>query len=934
MSKLVLVIIIFSLGLFSNEYELNKIRVKISSNSDFINDFKQNNIVEEFKDVLGEYTTNSFISDNLIFAYKKALERKNNAQFMNNELAIENIFDIEYSSKIDPQIASKKIASISDVVFAEPIYKREFFGVPNDAELENQYHHALIQTFEAWEILDTTKQIVIGIVDTGIEFDHEDLKDNIWYNPGERGMDGNGKSKESNGIDDDSNGYVDDWRGWDFALNDNDPSPGHTHGTHVAGIASGVSNNDLGIAGVALNAKLAAIKIGYDSRNSTGVVNGYQGILYAAVIGCDVINNSWGGGGGSQAEGSVLDAAADLGAVIICAAGNNGSLQAFYPAAHERVLSVASTTNNDTQSGFSNYHPSVDVSAPGSSIYATVLDGKYNYLSGTSMASPVAAGVAAMVVANFPQYSNQQVLEHIMATSVDIDNRLSTTRRGNFGKGRVNAFDALSNVDAKLVRMINYSITDKDGNNVLEPGDELTIEVEYSNQLNPIMELEYNVIGKENNNEIVIENGQIGDMPLKSNRTVSFDYILPEDLDFDYIYQIPIDLTNNNDYLSRDLISFTVNQSYRTLNQGVINFTKNSKGNMGYNDYPANEQGQGIRYKETESLMYEGAIMIGANVNAVASSARSSNQSQQDNDFYIVDVVKEEEFDNVKRLTTKFSDKGLLEVLGVEVTKTTYYINEGILENAIIMEHIIYNDSDVDYDSLFAGYYFDWDIGNSGRNDLAFWDKNNEFIIQRNEDNPDLPICALAVLSDQNAIGYALDNDGESEDNPGVYDGFTKQEKWNVLSGNIKRVLSSKTDASSIISAGPLELKSKDSVEVTFIIMISEEQDDFEDIYNAAKSKMNDLKFLSAEHVNTNFDLYPNPVNSNFVNFEFINENPQTLNIKIIDINGNLIQERSDFFNSGKIYTFEDVSKLSNGSYLLLIESPEYIKSKKFVIKK
>lgn len=934
MKKLILLTMILSLGLYSNEYELHKIRIKVSSNSEFINKLKSNEPSSILEDVIGEYSVTPFISYNLIFAYKKALEKKQNKAFLNNELDIENIYEIKYQNNIDPIIAAKKIERMEGIVYAEVIYNREFVNIPNDAEISQQYHHEMVKCFDAWNILDTTKQIVIGIVDTGIEMDHEDLEDNIWFNSGEVGMDGNGNSKENNGIDDDENGFVDDWRGWDFALNDNNPRPGHTHGTHVAGIASGVSNNGIGIAGVMLNAKLAAIKVGYDSRNNTGVVNGYQGMLYGAIIGCDVINCSWGGGGNSQAEGSVIDAAADLGAVIVCAAGNNGSLQAFYPAAHERVMSVASTTNNDTQSGFSNYHPSVDVSAPGSNIYATVLDGKYNSLSGTSMASPVAAGVAAMVVANFPNYTNQQVIEHVMATADDIDNRLTSTRKGNFGKGRVNALNALSNKEAKLVRMNSYTISDKDGNSVLEPGDELAIEITYSNQLSAINNLEFNVIGKENNKEIVLVNGLIGEMPVNTQKTIQFEYILPEDLGYDFIYQIPVELSNNDDYESRDLLSFTVNQSYRTLDNSVISFTMNSKGNVGYNDYPANEQGQGITYKNNESLMYEGAIIVGANINAVASSARSSNQNVQDNDFYISEIIKEEEFENTKKLTSKFSDKGLLEVLGIDVSKTSYYINEGILANSIIMSHVIYNDSEVDYDSLFVGYYFDWDIGISGRNDFSFWDGTNNFIIQKNMVDPTLPNCALAVLSDQNAIGYALDNDGESEDNPGVYDGFTKQEKWNIISGNLRRLTSNQTDASSLISAGPIELKSKDSTEVTFIIMISEDEKEFVDIYNAAKDKLDDLKYLSIDNQNNEFNLYPNPVNSAYINFEFINEEANELTIKIIDLKGNIISQRTEFYSEGKIYANENISNLSNGNYIISIESDKFKRSKKFIVKR
>lgn len=932
MKKLLVAFIILSVALFSQEYEKQKVRIKFSSNSDLLIKIQNNEKVNEISEIIGDYKISQFIPDNLIKAYKKAYRAKHNQAFMASELPFEYVYDFEYSSNIDAQIAANKLEKNQSIIYAEPIYKREFFSVPNDAQVSEQYHHSIIKTFEAWDLLNTSREVVVGIVDTGIELNHEDLAANIWNNKGEMGIDKNGDPKESNGVDDDDNGYVDDWRGWDVAMSDNDPNPGHTHGTHVAGIVNAVSNNGLGVSGVAKNFKLAAVKVGYDSRNNTGVINGYEGILYAATIGCDVINCSWGGGGSSNAENGVIESALNLGSVIVCAAGNNGALQAFYPAAYEGVISVASTTDKDRQSGFSNYHPSVDVSAPGSNILSTVVDGKYDLMSGTSMASPVAAGVAALIVANFPDYSPQQVAEHLMATSDNIDSNLASSRKNNFGKGRVNAYKALSNKTAKLVRMVSYSVTDLDGNNILEPGDELEINVEYSNKLSVVNGLQYNVINS-NDNSVVLT-GNIGDMKVNDTKSIKFNYTLPEELDFDYIYQIPIDLTNNSDYTSRDIVSFTVNQSYRTLSENLISFTANSKGNIGYNDYPANEQGIGIRYKDGESLTYEGSIMVGAGQSLVASSARSESQNRQDNDFYIQDIVKEEVFGETRKLSSKFSDIGFMEVLGIEVAESVYYINDGLLKNAIILEHTICNKKEIDYDSLCVAYYFDWDIGASSHNNIAMWDDKTKIISQNSLSDLSQPYCGLAVLSDQNAIGFALDNDGEEETNPGVYDGFTKQEKWDIMSGKIKRTTSNVTDASSIISAGPMKLKANDSVKVDFVIMISNDKDQLVDIYNEAKSKLNELKTLSVETAQSNFKLFPNPINSAFINYEFDNQTQGLTKIKIIDLKGNILKEKSQMLNIGKVYGNESVEGLANGTYILTIESQNKTKTQMFIIKK
>ena len=355
MKNLILLLLILPIISFSQDYENNQIRVKFKANSDILNNLQNNSNVNLLNNLIGEYKASPLIDNKLQFAYEKALAKKNNSNLLssfiqNNPLS--NIYTIDYSSNIDPYIAAKKLESSNEIEYAEVVYKREIVFVPNDPQAKDQYHHNLIKTYEAWDLLDTTKQVLIGIVDTGIEFEHSDLKNNIWYNEGEMGLDANNKAKQSNGIDDDGNGYIDDFQGWDMALDDNDPRPGHRHGTHVGGIVAAKANNLVGVTGVAFNGKLMAVKIAPDSRNATNVVNSYQGLLYAAVMGADVINCSWGGGGFSNAEANIVKAAVDLGAVIVCAAGNNGSLQAFYPSSYDNVLSVASSDENDSQSSF------------------------------------------------------------------------------------------------------------------------------------------------------------------------------------------------------------------------------------------------------------------------------------------------------------------------------------------------------------------------------------------------------------------------------------------------------------------------------------------------------------------------------------------------------------------------------------------------------
>ncbi len=935
MKKLILILIFLSFISFSQDYENSQIRVKFTANSDILKNLKNNSSDPLLSKLIGEYKVSQFIDNKLEFAYQKALAKKRNNNLLSNSSfnnSLKNIYTIEYSNSIDPHIAARKLASSNEVEFAEVVFKREIVFTPNDPMASEQYHHDLIKTYEAWDLLDTTKKVVIAIVDTGIEFEHSDLKDNIWYNQGEMGLDANNNPKQSNGIDDDENGYVDDFQGWDMALDDNDPRPGHKHGTHVGGLAAAKSNNNNGGAGVAYNGKLLAVKVAPDSRNATNVVNSYQGLLYAAIMGADVINCSWGGGGFSDAEASIVKAAVDLGSVIVCAAGNNGSLQAFYPSSYDDVLSVASTDNTDSQSSFSNYHPKVDVSAPGSNILSSVLDNTYANSSGTSMASPIAAGVVGMIKTNFPQYNNIQVMEHLKATTDNIEDNLVSSRKNNFGTGRINALKALSTPSPQLVRLESYQIIDLDGDNVLEPGDEITIKMLISNHLNDIYGLSFEVASLDKDGKPTIAaDGIIGDLKIGNFKDIEFNYILPDKLAYDANYQLPVKLYNSMAYESYENINFTVNQSYRNYLGNKLAFTINSRGNIGFNDYPSNEQGIGFQY-EGDNVLFEGGILVGNSQIQLANSTRSNIQMQQDFDFQIKEIIREQNFEDVYKFKSTFSDLGPFKKIGVEIEKTSYYIIEEYLEKAIIVEHKIRNKSGFDLDSLFLGYFFDWDIGMSGQSDVSYWDQTNKIMIQQNENDPKKAKVALGILSNQSSHGFAIDNDGETEENPGVYNGFTAEEKWNILSGKITRLMSNTGDVSSVISAGPMQMKQDDSTNVTMIIMASDDIKDFPLILDKAKKKLSDLKVLSVNENDENLIVYPNPVSNDFINYELVNYDNYLITIEMYDVFGTKIITKESLVNQGYYYGAENISSLSNGTYFLKITTPNGEMIQKFIV--
>ena len=272
----------------------------------------------------------------------------------------------------------------------------------NDPLYDQQWEHDVIKPDLLW---NETKgeDVVVAVIDTGVDYYHEDLAENIWKNPGEI---------PGNGIDDDGNGYVDDVVGWDFVANagpgclgiedcrdeDNDPSDVNGHGTHVAGIIAAVQNNNKGISGIAPKAKIMPLRAGYSVGFSaflktSDIINA---LTYAINNGADVINMSF-AGYELHVLSQILNLADSLGIVSVAAAGNNSSNIKIYPAALSSVISVGALADASYKASYSNYGDWVDIVAPGSWITSTIPGNQYGTKSGTSMASPLVAGVVALI---------------------------------------------------------------------------------------------------------------------------------------------------------------------------------------------------------------------------------------------------------------------------------------------------------------------------------------------------------------------------------------------------------------------------------------------------------------------------------------------------------------------------------------------------------
>ncbi|MEH7035342.1 S8 family peptidase [Priestia megaterium] len=285
-------------------------------------------------------------------------------------------------SKRDINTLIKIYNKLEEVEYAEPNHMLKAFYTPNDPFFAYQYGPQKVQAPDAWDVTTSNGNIKIAIIDTGVQLNHPELAIKLW--PGYNFVEGN--------------------------LNPND---GNGHGTHVAGIAGALTENSLGIAGIAPSASIIPVRALDNSGNGT-LSNIANAITYSTNAGAKVINLSLGSSQGSITLENAINHAWNQGVVIVAAAGNEASNTLTYPAAYQNVIAVASTDINDQKSDFSSYGTWVEVSAPGSTILSTYTGSYYAYLSGTSMACPHVAGLAALLAAQGK--NNVQIKNTILST--------------------------------------------------------------------------------------------------------------------------------------------------------------------------------------------------------------------------------------------------------------------------------------------------------------------------------------------------------------------------------------------------------------------------------------------------------------------------------------------------------------------------------------
>jgi serine protease len=831
---------------------------------------------------------------------------------------ISTIYKVQYTANISVVEVINELLKNESVIYAEPSYIYYVNYRPNDPDTlsPKNYYQKIIKAYEAWDVSKGDTNVVIGIIDTGGDLDHPDLAANVKRN----------YSDPVNGIDDDADGYIDNFEGWDFVgptsanfTPDGDPSikpGGNDHGVHVGGDASAVADNGVGIAGVGFKSKLLFVKCTPDA-NENAIYTGYEGIVYAADHGASVINCSWGGQGGGSLGQDVINYAISKNALVVAAAGNNSAdSYDYFPTSYKGVLSVASTQSSDRRSGFSNFGYSVDVSAPGSGIYSTVYNNSYASYDGTSMASPIAAGAAALVKAHFPNYNAIQVGEQLRVTCDDITSKNSGSYRDKLGKGRINVYKALT-LSSPSIRATNLSF----GNAAFLPGDTVYLALELINYLASTTNLNVAFSTISANITAVGNPVNLGSLGTNQKSTITgFKFFIKPTAAENEVVTLKLVYSDGANYTDFEYINVTVNVSSLNINVNQITSTATGNGRVGYRNGDATG-GLGVTYKGM-NMLYEASFLVGVSATQVSNNARSQTATP-DEHFVSTSRIKLNSAAGVDHFSSgAFSDANNLTPINISVKHRQLAWATAPDDKYFIVEYKIKNNSGVNIPSLFAGMFYDWDIASAANNKIEY-DATLRMGYASTFVSTD-PMAAVKILSTTaNPLYY-----GQSHSVPGdpQEGGYSTAEKFTTLSSGIVNPTYGTTgtgiDVMYTIGSGPYAVNADQEITLALAIIAGDNLADLQASAAAAQLKYD--QFVTAlginnDKANVNAFVYPNPSNGSMT--IVIPAETNYAIVELTDALGRLIYTSTsdvltDTFNLSNL-------NLTNGMYTVTVKTAD-----------
>lgn len=855
--------------------------------------------LDRFQNVLQQIEVNELKK---VFPFKEAPRTK-------KQVDLSLIYQLAYAGGFTEQEVINKLQKTQMVTYAERYVIPELAYTPNDTnslQADKNWHLAMINAFQAWDITKGDTNVVIGITDTGWDPTHIDLLDNCKVN----------YNDPINGMDDDNDGYIDNYLGYDVANNDNDAAlETSTHGDHVTGLAAAVSDNVAGVASVGFHSKFLPIKI----ANSNGQLTAaYQGVVYAADQGCFIINCSWGSYTPGQFQRDVINyATIDKGCLVIGACGNDSIETPFYPAAYDGVLTVAASEQSDLKKNNSNFGTYVDISAPGEYMFSTKGNGTWGYNGGTSMAAPVVAGAAALVKAQFPSYNNYQVAAQLEATAFDFYPN-NPAFIDKLGSGRLDVYEALTNTSVQFLALTNTTVVDNN-DEIFEENDTLEIVGEFTNYLSQLAGLTATLSSTSPYVNVVSASTNLptlNTMDVAQNVATPFLVQVLAGASFNQEVEFKVEITNGT-YTKNEFFTIKINPDYIHLEENQVSTTITSNGKIGHNDLN-NSVGIGFTYNGKQ-LLYEMGLMVGNGNSFVSDCVRGT--SGQDRDFLSLQNVKfNPPYISALDLKGKLNDsENNALALGLEIEHFAYAFPNSPDNKYVIVAYRVKNTSGNVLNNIHLGLFADWDIEDYTKNKSGY-DAARKMGYAHSL-TEDTLYAAIKLLTSETAFNYSLDNVSGGGGGVDLNAGFTTMEKFTTLSTN--RLTAGGTtgnDVAHVVSSGVFNLQNEEEVYVAFAIIAGDSLSDIQTSADAAEDRfLTDA--IGIEELSADLDIvvYPNPAtNLIYTSLQDVNE------IRLIDQLGRVVMT-----NKGNTLNVEGIKK---GGYQIMIKTSSSTFYRKVII--
>ncbi len=735
---------------------------------------------------------------------------------------------------------------------------------PNDSLLNEQYYLKNIAAFEGWNITRGDTSVVVGIVDTGVELDHPDLVDAIAYN----------WDDPINGEDSDGDGYVDNFYGWDLGEGDNDPTVNNSaHGIHVSGIAAATPDNYEGIAGVGYYSRFLPVKVDDELGRLT---KAYEGIVYAADQGVDVINCSWGShfNAGPFGQDIIDYAVLNHDVLVVAAAGNADDDVPFYPASFDLVLSVAATDSLDNKAGFSSYGPFVDIAAPGHQVKSTWVNASYMRGNGTSMASPVVAGAAALLRSRFPELSALQIKAMLKVTADPIDQlEENLPYASQLGNGRLNIFRALTETHHSYIRIAEHLTSAEALGNV---GPEMTFSLEMflQNMLAPLQTLRAVLTTDSDKLNVLTDTlffDSIDSLQVFDNRDdpllVETSAALPDSHHVLFTLHF---YDEHGQQIGRRSFRRVLNRDYLNVEAGPIKTTFSGYGALGFN-YPDYSQGWGLTYEDGYTVLRNGGFLFANSASRVVDNVYGSEAGTFSDKLIIADppVLHTDHMLAPLVVSGRLQDHDANggPPLGLDILWHAYLWDYQEPKDYFILHYQVINQSEQTYEDFYAGFFADWVLRNnkmhratidvSSRMAYAYSDEGGHY-------------TGIQLLSAGGMRHYAFDNQG-AKGSMRIDDGFSDVEKYAALTNNrlYAGFYDADNDISSLISHGPNRMQPGDTLSVGFAMHFGDQLQDMRNqameaalFYQALDDIETQMPDVSHKPCAEPFLVYPNPFQS------------------------------------------------------------------------